>query len=53
MEESYKIVYFHDYCKTCIHKEKAETEDPCWKCLENPVNVYSHKPVCWEGKEKK
>ena len=53
MEETYKEVYFHDYCKTCKHEKKAETEDPCWKCLENPVNVYSHKPTHWEGKEKK
>lgn len=51
MDESYKEVYFHGYCKTCKHEKEAETDDPCWKCLENPVNVYSHKPTHWEEKE--
>lgn len=50
MEESYKEVYFNQYCDSCKHKEKKETEDPCDDCLENPVNVYSHKPVRWEEK---
>lgn len=53
MEEIYKEVYFSDYCKTCAHEKKAETEDPCWRCLEDHVNAYSHKPTHWEGKEKK
>lgn len=50
MEESYKEAYFNQYCDSCKHKEKKETEDPCDDCLENPVNVYSHKPVRWEEK---
>lgn len=53
MEETYKEVYFHEFCKTCKHEKKAETDDPCWKCLENPVNVYSHKPTHWEEKNEK
>lgn len=48
MEESYKEVYFGEYCKTCKHYEKKEEEDPCHECLNNPVNLYSHKPVNWE-----
>lgn len=50
MEEGYKEVYFGQYCTTCKHEKKAETDDPCDDCLENPVNVYSHKPVRWEEK---
>lgn len=48
MDESYKEVYFGEYCKTCKWKDKLEQEDPCDECLNNPVNVHSHKPVCWE-----
>lgn len=48
MEESYKEVYFHEYCKSCKHKDKLEGEYPCHDCLNEPVNVYSHKPVSYE-----
>lgn len=50
MEEGYKMVYFGQYCKTCKHYQLAENEDPCDECLENPVNLWSHKPVKWEEK---
>lgn len=52
MEESYKEVYFNQYCKTCVHEKKDENEDPCYDCLNEPVNVYSHKPVMYEEKDK-
>lgn len=45
MEESYKEVYFGEYCKSCKYEKLAEDKDPCHECLNNPVNVYSHKPV--------
>ena len=51
MEDSYKEVYFGQYCRTCIHFELGEDEDPCHDCLNNSVNVYSHKPVNWESEE--
>lgn len=50
MEEIYKEVYFGEYCKTCKHEKLAEDKDPCHECLNNPMNAYSHKPVCWEEK---
>lgn len=50
MEEIYKEVYFSQYCQTCKHADKKETEDPCDDCLMAPVNAYSHKPVNWEEK---
>lgn len=50
--DTYKEVYFDQYCKTCKHKDLKEEEDPCDECLENPVNTYSHKPVNWEEKKK-
>lgn len=53
MEETYKEVYFSQYCKTCQF-EKCDENDilaPCWDCLGEPVNVYSHKPINWKEKE--
>lgn len=47
-EDNVKEVYFNEYCENCVHKDKAEWEDPCWECLENPVNVASHKPIKFE-----
>lgn len=47
-ENVMKLVEFDNFCKTCVHEDKAEWEDPCWECLENPVNVASHKPIKYE-----
>ncbi len=46
-----KIVDFHTYCATCEHKDKAETEDPCFECLDDPTNTYTHKPVKYKPAE--
>lgn len=47
----YQIVYFGEYCNKCKHCDKKEEEAPCFFCLDEPVNVYSHKPVKFEEKE--
>ena len=47
-----KIVEFGDYCKKCKYWENSEADDPCYECLENPVNVNSHKPTKYEEEEK-
>jgi hypothetical protein len=52
VEDIYKEVYFDKYCESCKHKELPEKNDPCHECLNNPVNLYSHKPVNWKEKEK-
>lgn len=46
-----KFVEFDEYCNKCVNKDKAESEDPCFECLENPVNIGSHKPVKFEEKK--
>lgn len=51
MDEVYKEVYYHEYCKKCKYKNKTENEDPCFECLDEPVNLYSHKPVNYEEKK--
>lgn len=50
MEDNYKEVYFDQYCKTCKYENLPETDDPCDECLQETVNVYSHKPVKWKEK---
>ncbi len=50
MEDVYKEVYFDQYCKNCKYKDLKESDDPCDECLNEPVNLYSHKPVKWEEK---
>lgn len=51
LDNNLKEVYFDQYCKTCKHKDVAESEDPCYDCLAEPSNIDSHKPVRWEEKE--
>lgn len=51
MDENYKEVYFGQYCHLCQFEELDEKEDPCRECLNNPVNLYSHKPVMFKPKE--
>lgn len=48
MCDDYKEVYFDVYCNTCKYRDMNETKDPCHECLNEPVNIYSHKPVKWE-----
>ncbi len=51
MVNDQKVVEFDVYCKKCEHYNKSESEDPCWDCLANPVNTYSHKPKFFKEKE--
>lgn len=48
MEYDYKEVYYDQYCSRCVHQELEEDDEPCRDCLDEPVNVYSHKPIYWE-----
>lgn len=45
MDTETKFVWFADYCGRCEHKDTQETEDPCNECLNEPVNINSHKPI--------
>lgn len=44
-------VYFDEYCEKCKHALVKDTDDPCNECLDEPTNLYSHKPVKWEDKD--
>lgn len=51
-DEDHKEVYFYEYCPKCKHKNVDDTKsgEPCNECLDNPINLYSHKPVNYEEK---
>lgn len=51
METIEKEVYFGKYCSTCKHEKVSEQDDPCYDCLNQFTNSYSHKPINWEEKE--
>lgn len=54
MEYPDKEVYFCDYCESCEYFKAVfgdKEEDICNDCLNNPSNVYSHKPVNYKRKE--
>lgn len=51
MIDGKKFVDF-EWCMRCKHYEKSESEDPCYRCLENSTNAYSHKPVYFEEEKK-
>lgn len=48
--DGYKEVYFDQYCPSCQYGKTAETEDPCYDCLQEPANLNSHKPVKYKEK---
>lgn len=50
-DDEYREVFFGDYCKSCVYKERKAEQIPCCYCLEEPVNLYSHKPVKYKEKQ--
>ena len=49
-DNDYKEVYFHEFCPSCKHEKVKDTDEPCNECLDNPINLFSHRPVKWEEK---
>ena len=52
MHEEEVEVYFDKYCKSCKYEKTDEKDAPCNRCLDEPVNINSHKPVEWKEKTK-
>ena len=48
----YKEVIYGDYCKKCKYKDLTEQEDPCFDCIEEDVNLWTHRPTKFEEAEK-
>ena len=51
--QSYKEVYFDQYCEKCKYKDIEETEEPCDECMGESTNWNTHRPVKYEEKGKK
>lgn len=51
VDSDLREVSYEKYCGICKHADCPEHEDPCFECLDNPLNYYTEKPVKWEEKE--
>lgn len=40
-----------EYCKYCKYSKKTEQDDPCWDCLNEPVNDDSRRPLYYQEKD--
>lgn len=49
--DGYKEVRYDVYCPQCKHEKESMDADTCNACLEEPTNLYSHKPVKFEPKK--
>lgn len=52
-DNEYREVDYAKYCKICKHVDCPESADPCFECLDHPLNYYTDKPVNYEEKGKK
>lgn len=53
MTGSEKEVRFDIYCEKCEYYPLSESDSPCWECLDEPLNIDSHKPLHFKEKTKK
>lgn len=43
-----KEVIFGDYCKKCVYKDLSDQEEPCFECIAEPTNLWTHRPIKFE-----
>ena len=51
-DSEYREVNFEKYCGICKHLDCPESADPCFECLDHPLNYCTDRPVNWEAKKK-
>ena len=53
MEDNTKFVEFERYCYRCAHydEDEADPKSKCYGCLDEPVNIDSHKPVNFKERD--
>lgn len=51
IENEYKEVKFNEYCPKCKFKDRKNEQVPCCYCMDEPLNLHSHKPMKFEEKE--
>lgn len=53
MDNTYKEVYFDQYCNKCVNEHTDESDDPCYDCLATPARENSHRPINFKENEEK
>lgn len=53
VDSDLREVNFEKYCETCKHVDCPEHKDPCFECLDNPLNYCAERPVNYEERSKK
>lgn len=53
VDSGLREVSYEKYCGICKHSDCPESADPCFECLDHPLNYYTDKPVNYEERCKK
>lgn len=51
-DNEYREVNYEKYCGICKYSDCPESADPCFECLDHPLNYCTDRPVNWEAKKK-
>lgn len=52
VDSDLREVNYEKYCEICKHLDCPESADPCFECLDHPLNYCTDRPVNWEAKKK-
>lgn len=53
VDSDLRKVSYWEYCNICKHADCPESEDPCFECLDHPLNYYTDRPVNYERRSDK
>ena len=51
-DEGLREVRYDLYCEKCEHKDLGDYDMPCRKCLAEPANQHTDRPVMFKEKTK-
>ena len=52
VDSDLREVSYEKYCGICKYADCSESADPCFECLDHPLNYCTDRPVNWEAKKK-
>lgn len=53
VDSNLREVSYEKYCGNCKYSDCPESADPCFECLDNPLNYYTDRPVNYKGRSDK
>lgn len=53
VDSGLREVNYEKYCGICKNWDCPECMDPCFECLDHPLNYYTDRPVNYEGRSDK